>query len=68
MSHQTISISELKTEELIGKGKSGEVWKGVWNGAGGGVTVAIKKLNLQNNENNSSAEADFQELLQELGI
>lgn len=41
-----IHANDLVFHQLVGKGAYGEVWKGKWNGRGGGETVAIKKINI----------------------
>lgn len=39
-----IPEAELDYKEIVGKGSFGEVWRTLWLGRGGGVTVAVKKI------------------------
>ena len=43
-----VSPSDLEFIEQVGTGTSVQVWKGKWNGKGGGITVAIKKIPVDN--------------------
>jgi ankyrin repeat protein len=40
----TIVFNDLQLVETIGEGSYGIVWKAIWNGAGGGIEVAVKKF------------------------
>jgi serine/threonine protein kinase len=39
-----VSPTDIECAESVGAGAYGEVWKGTWNGKGGGITAAIKKI------------------------
>jgi serine/threonine protein kinase len=43
-SNLTIPPQDLLFHEKVGEGSYGEVWRGTWQGSGGGETVAIKKI------------------------
>lgn len=40
----SVAEKDLAFITTVGEGAYGEVWKGKWNGKGGGITVAIKKV------------------------
>ena len=59
-----IPPGELQFIQQVGKGGYGEVWKGKWRGGkGGGITVAIKKI--QANRLNARAQ---REVISEVSI
>lgn len=43
----SIPPADLQLDAVVGEGGCGQVWKGRWNGKGGGITVAIKKVSLR---------------------
>lgn len=42
-----IPEADIQKQESIGKGGFGEVWRGKWNGQGGGAEVAIKVMEVE---------------------
>lgn len=58
-----IPSEHLELIEHVSKGGYGEIWKAKWKGSGGGITVALKRVQVH-----SVSPSDLQLVISEVGI